>query len=550
MTILSAPSARSLALLASCCLPAKGQSPNISELSELTASYRSSDDPGGVLAAAIDGDLVHLESFGLLSAGKPEPITADSRFYIASTAKMFTASCVHLLAEADQLDLDERLSTYLPELTEAAPGITLRQMLHHRSGLRDFYEMGFLLAWDLEEPPPRDEVVALIARQRGLNFAPGSSAMYSNSNYLLLAMVVEKVSGMPFEDFAEKRLFAELGMTNTEFGIPDPTETSNLATPHINGAKGFEPRSLRNRLLGAGGAWSTAEDLLRFARIFYADRWSNLAAALTAGPELDASQWLSPILGDYRAGIMHRDPGGIDVFFHFGGYMGAQANLLIVPELGLSIAVVTNRQDIPVQNLGMAVAAVLGAEASEEPAASKGVGSPANMRSLMRGGPAGAVAILTIQGQRGVFQGLGMDLRLAPLDPQRLRVRDASFPMEIALDKDTRQVELRSPGKNPQVYAAISMDPFTAPDAEATAGLYYSAELDAELELLVEGKQLALRDRGYAIPVLPFRALSRDVHVSSGRVMILIEVERGQDDEILSLILGTNRAQGIRFVKR
>jgi CubicO group peptidase (beta-lactamase class C family) len=502
-----------------------------------------------VLAAEIDGEMAHMEAFGKLHLGQPGEITADTRFYVASTAKMFTASCVHLLVQEGKLDLDDELGEHIPELAKASPGVTIRQMLHHRSGLRDFYEMGVLLGWDLKEPPPRDEIVTLLTRQNGLNFAAGSSASYSNSNYLLLAMLVEELSGMPFPEFANQSLFMPLGMSSTAFAVPDQAETATQASPHVRGQTGFEAQGIRNRLVGAGGAWSTAADLLRFARVFHDEQWSKLAAALCADPGLNASQWLNPQLGDYRAGAMHREIGGVDVFFHPGGYMGAQAILLAAPELDLSVAMVTNRQDIPVQDLSLAVAAVLGLEpdaAGDPPVSDQ---APPAMRTLLRGQRHGEIVLLSVQGKRGVFQGLGIDLRLQPSGSDRLAAPAAAFPLEIVVDAASRQVEVQSPGKEALVYAAEAMDPFSAEDAEDCAGVYYSEELGSELELITKGGQLVLQDAGMAISIPPFRALSRDVHVSAGQLMILIEFERGEEGEIVGLKLGTNRAQGVQFIR-
>src|SRR5262245_2456185 len=146
------------------------------------------------------------------------PFTIDTISSPGSVAKQSTAAAVLLLARDGKLSLDDPARKYLPELPSAAAAVTIRQMLNHTAGLRDW---GYLTAM---AGIPRDRyastldtVLDILSRQRALDFTPGTRWSYSNSGYTLAAILVSRVSGMPFPEFTKRRIFDPLGMTNTSF---------------------------------------------------------------------------------------------------------------------------------------------------------------------------------------------------------------------------------------------------------------------------------------------------------------------------------------------
>ena len=172
--------------------------------------------PGCAVGVYRAGDILFSRGYGLADVAENLPITARTVFNVASLSKQFTAFAVALLASEGRLSLDAEVQAYVPELPNFADPITVRHLIHHTSGLRDYGALKELSGWRLDDRLSKSELLALLQRQRGLNFDPGERHEYNNTNYVLLALIVERVSGQRFRDFAAERIFRPLGMTSTE----------------------------------------------------------------------------------------------------------------------------------------------------------------------------------------------------------------------------------------------------------------------------------------------------------------------------------------------
>jgi CubicO group peptidase (beta-lactamase class C family) len=137
--------------------------------------------------------------------------------YVGSMAKQFTAAGIRLLEHRGSLRLEDDVRKYVPELPAYDRPIRIRHLLFHTSGLRDYLELLALSGRSFEDPFDNATALALIVGQRHLNFSPGSAHLYSNSNYLLLAKVIERVSGRSLRQFTTESFFAPLGMRQTHF---------------------------------------------------------------------------------------------------------------------------------------------------------------------------------------------------------------------------------------------------------------------------------------------------------------------------------------------
>lgn len=187
----------------------------LAELDALLATNTSATLPGCVLG--IHGNGIDVtRAYGLADLERPVHNSVDSVFNIASASKQFTAAAVLVLAADGQLQLDDDISKYLPELSGLKQGITIDHLLNHTSGLRDFRFTDWMLGRDTLAQSNTD-VLAYAARQKALNHFPGESHLYSNTGYVLLAVIVERVSGRSFQEFTRERLFQPAGMTNTRW---------------------------------------------------------------------------------------------------------------------------------------------------------------------------------------------------------------------------------------------------------------------------------------------------------------------------------------------
>src|SRR6201998_3668424 len=184
--------------------PARAAENSTEKVDKIFAEYDEADSPGCALGVIRDGKLVYRKGYGMGSLELGVALSPESVFYIGSVAKQFTAASVVLAAEQGFLSLDDNVRKYIPELPDYGHPITLREMLHHTSGLRDYLILLPLSGRDVADVYTFPELLDLVTRQKGLNFTPGDQYSYSNTNYLLLAEVVHRLSKEPLSEFAQK----------------------------------------------------------------------------------------------------------------------------------------------------------------------------------------------------------------------------------------------------------------------------------------------------------------------------------------------------------
>lgn len=192
--------------------PAQHHAQKLDSLFTMLSSQRQFN--GNVLIAE-GGNIIYQKSFGFSNEAKNEKLVPASIFHLASITKQFTAFAVVLLQEKGLISYNEKISKYLPELSGYADSIAIDHLLHHSSGLPD-YQILFDSLWDKRKIATNHDVLALLSRHRpGLLFRAGSKFAYSNTGYLLLAMIIERLSGTSYADFLLQHIFRPLKMNNT-----------------------------------------------------------------------------------------------------------------------------------------------------------------------------------------------------------------------------------------------------------------------------------------------------------------------------------------------
>jgi len=304
----------------------------------LFARYTAPGSPGAVVAVMQDGEVVLSKGYGLASIELDVPITPATRFRIASVSKQFTVSAALMLAAEGKLDLKAPPHKYLREL--APLPITVDQMMRNCSGLPDFLELLRLGGHGLDKPARPEDLYAACARNRHLNFTPNSRFLYSNTNFLLLGVIVERLSKMKLGDFLAERIFKPLGMNSTQLAAGIDTVIPGLATGYLgDAAHGFRRAAHAYPQGGEGGLTSTVEDLLIWSRHF--DRPTLTPKTLPS--QLAA---VSPLTGKhankYRRGVQTDNLRGLATIGHGGLWPGFRTEFLRVPEAGLTVVVIAN----------------------------------------------------------------------------------------------------------------------------------------------------------------------------------------------------------------
>jgi CubicO group peptidase (beta-lactamase class C family) len=213
-----------------CCRPA--QDVPAPKVDQIFSVYDKSGSPGCALGVIRDGDFVYRKAYGLANLELGVPLSAQSVFYMGSVSKQVTAASVVLAAEQGYLSLDDDVRKYIPELPDYGHVVTLRQMIHQTSGFRDFYTLLGLSGHDAADFNSPEEIFEIVARQRGLNNIPGDEWIYSNTNYFLLGMVVQRASKKTLAEFAAESIFKPLGMSHTLF-YDGHTVVVPLGLPHM-----------------------------------------------------------------------------------------------------------------------------------------------------------------------------------------------------------------------------------------------------------------------------------------------------------------------------
>jgi len=314
----------------------------------------AADAFSGTLLVAKDGKPIFMKAYGLASKAYNVPNRMDTKLNIASTTKMFTAVAVFQLIEQGKLSLADTVGKILPDYPnkEVAEKITVHHLLSHSSGLGDYHGAQYICRKGILREP-RD-YFPLFAGEP-LSFEPGAKMQYSNAGYVVLGAIVEKVSGENYFDYVRKHIFKPAGMTSTDFYETD-IDTPNLATGYTNfedkGDDYFEfhlgqrrNTSLYNGAKGSsqGGAFSTAEDLLRFSLALRGNK-------LVSAESLDLMTTSKFFFRKYAAGDIYYGYGveleninGMRVIGHGGGDLGISSGIRWYPDSGnYTFAVLSN----------------------------------------------------------------------------------------------------------------------------------------------------------------------------------------------------------------
>src|SRR5258708_7936709 len=238
----------------------------------------TSSTPGCAVGAAGAGTPVLSRAYGMADLEHDVKITPETIFEAGSVSKQFTAASVLLLAREGRLSIDDPVRKYIPELPDYGMTLTIRHMLNHTSGLRDWGSVEAIAGWPrTTRAYTHDHVLEIVSRQRVLNFPPGSRWSYSNTGFNLAAIIVARVSGTPFPEFTRARLFAPLGMTHTSWRDDHTRVVKNRAIAYSEPGRGAGAPGLDNAfhtdmpfedVYGNGGLLTTVGDLLKWNENF------------------------------------------------------------------------------------------------------------------------------------------------------------------------------------------------------------------------------------------------------------------------------------------
>ena len=301
-------------------------------MEEVVQTYVRDKTFMGAVLVARGTDVILSKGYGSANLEWDIPNTPATKFRLGSITKQFTAASILLLEERGKLKLEDPIKKYLPEAPAAWDSITIFNLLTHTSGIPNFTSLPDYKSLKLQDTPVAKTVATV--RDKPLDFVPGEKMSYSNSGYLVLGDVIERITGASYEKFVTDNIFTPLGMKDSGYDsntaviprraagyMPSPTGPVNA---------GFVHMSIPH---GAGALYSTTEDLLRWEQGLFGGKLLSAASL---------AKMTTPFKSDYALGVVVRTAGGRKVVQHGGGIDGFNTFLAYYPDNKLTVAVLAN----------------------------------------------------------------------------------------------------------------------------------------------------------------------------------------------------------------
>jgi len=513
----------------------------------------SDDTPGAAVSVWRDGEVVFARGFGMASLAYGVPFGVETPTNIGSSSKQFTGFAAALLQERGLLDLDDDIRKHIPELPDFGEPVTIRHLLGHTSGYREFVNLLLMGGRQVMESDfiARDEVIAVVQRQPELQNSPGAEFNYNNTAFGLVTIAIERVTGRPFGQWMRDEVFLPLGMVNTRVRMHPGEVIPGASQGLIPAEEGFREVRDLGASMGAGGIYSTVMDLARWA--------DNLDTGRLGGPEVIRELTTSSVLADgdetnYGLGIFLDTNRGLRRWQHGGADIAHRSTLVHYPDLNAGYTVQSNYAALP-GNVGSVVAeAFFG---SEMEAAAVTDASPDD-----EGAPV-SVPQAVLASYEGRFEIASLSIVLAvSLDDGALQVEvggqpaldllptsDSTFILDGApasltfhrLEGEVTGLTLHQEGDYP---ARRLPDDVEEVDLEEFTGRFFSEELETFYNLSVEDHALVIHHLRFG----PARLAHSEGDTFTGTLPVsLVVFERDDSGTITGFRAGNGRSRDILF---
>ena len=511
------------------------------------------DTPGAVVGVIKGGKLAFVKGYGAADLTYGMPFTPETPTNIGSSAKQFTGFALTLLASRGKLSLDDDVRKHIPELKDFGRKITLRHLVTHTTGYREFVntliiEGRQVLEGDYIAP---DEVIKVINRQPTLQNEPGAEFNYNNSAFSLATIVVERVTGRPFAEWMREEVFLPLGMTKTWVRANPGQIIPGRSVGYIPGEGGFrEVRDLHGSA-GAGGIYMTPGDAAKWLR--------NLKTGELGGPAVIKEMTTSFVLNsgspsNYGYGLFLDTNRGLKRWQHGGNDVAHSSTFVYYPELDAGYVVFSNYQGVPGGIAGVVANAFFGEHMTAPPRPTATAPSGVDVPAATLGRYAGKYEMATLGGLVVNVELQGGQLRVQlpgqpalPLRPTSMTSFEvvgapARITFNTTADGAVEGITFQQDGQH--TGRRIAEKPSV--DLTSFAGRYFSQELETFYDLSVEGGQLVIRHRRFG-PVALMHTTG-DSFTGTLPVTQLV-FRRDAQGNVTGFDAGNGRARGIMFDK-
>ena len=459
--------------------------------------------PGCAVAIIKNDKLVFKKGYGMSTLEYNVPISPSSIFHIASESKQYVAFCMLLLEQQGKLSIDDDIRKYLDYVPDFGKKITIRQLIHHTSGLRDQWQLLANAGWQLDDVITQEHVIKLVSKQKALNFEPGEEQLYCNTGYTLMAEIVKKASGLSLREYSDKYIFKPLEMNNTHFHdnyrevVPNRTYSYSPG-----GSNGYSHSVLSYSIVGATSLFTTVEDEAKWLM--------NYEHGKVGGKDLLQKMYSQGILNNgkkltYAFAINIGDYKSWKEIGHGGGDAGFRTYATRFPEQQLGIIVFSNLSSFNSYGMTMQVADLLLPLKEIKP--DNAVFADSSLVKKFVGryvSPRGAILNLSwnngklFNRQPGQTTG-GTEWKIAIKENNKYQLNDGpflQFETSSSIDSVTKIVF-----ENPNAITEFFRQPVIVlkkEEMQAYAGTYYNEETEAAYTVIVKDGDLILQHRKFA----------------------------------------------------
>ena len=514
------------------------------QVNALFKNYDRADVPGCGLGIIQDGRFIYQRGYGMANLDYGIPILPQTVFRLGSVSKQFAAMAIALAAADGKLSLDDDVQKHLPELKNLSAPVTIRHMLYHTSGIRDYLDLMDVAGIRSEDDYYTvEDAFAMIARQRHLNFPPGDEYLYSNSGYFLISQIIPRVTGKSLREWASEKIFKPLGMNNTQFLDDLRMVVPNRATGYRRTkGGGFEIDVSKLDLVGDDGVFSTVDDLLLWDQNLYENRLGGAAVLkemLTPGVLNDG------VTQEYALGLDVSTYRGLNTVGHDGSWVGYRAGILQFPEQEFSVVCLCNRSDAEPMDLARRTADIYLDEHMESQPVSAGLPIEVGRVGEYWGERTGEFVEVANEEEGPVLKIDGDSYRLLGRGENRFRAVSGLDEADVVFDANHRMT-VQDRGQRPFEFEPLRDLPPPASDLKAYQGSYYCDEVEAtyQVQLSEEGK---LTLAGLVLDDPALEPMFRDgFRWEWGSIVF----QRDAREDASGFRLSMGRARNFRFVRK
>ena len=517
------------------------------------ASQLYKDTPGAVIGVIEGGKLTFVKGYGSADLTNGLPFTAETPTNIGSSSKQFTGFALAMLAAQGKLSLNDDVRKYLPGLKDFGKTITVRHLLSHTTGYREFVNTLLIEGRQVMEGDyvAADEALKVINHQPALQNEPGAEFNYNNSAFSLATMVVEKVTGRPFAEWMRDEVFLPLGMTKTWVRATPGQIIPHRTLGYIAGDFGFREVRDLGASAGAGGIYTTPGDVAKWMH--------NFKTGTLGGPAVIKEMTTSFVLNNgkpsnYGYGVFLDSTRGLRRWQHGGNDVAHSSTFVYFPDLDAGYVVFSNYQGVPGGIAGVVADAFFGSKmTAAAPRSTAGANGNVNVPGATLRRYAGKYEMTTLGNMQITVELQAGQLRIQVPGQEALPLRPistTSFEVVGAPAKVTFNAEGDGPaqgitfsqgGEHPG--KRVQERPV---DLNGYAGRYYSEELETFYDLSVEDGKLVIRHRRFGpITLTP----STGDSFTAGLPVTDVTFKRDAQGNVTGFEAGNGRARGIIFNK-